>query len=407
MTDDPDRAIKFMAYTAMSADRLKEQAGVKSTGRKLEKPVFVFSVAWHPEQTPDKEHMLETAQSAVSALGLAEHQLLFVSHNDEPQKHVHVIVNRVHPETGKAATLSKSKECLSRWALAYEKEHGKIYCQQRAENAHRREAPQRSEPVKYRDAVIAAAWRHSDSGKAFQTALKSEGYHLAQGRRCPVVVDRWGKAHNPVRHLEGVKTKDLRERLQDLDLEKLPQADELKVQIKKAARAHYHACRKWDRLCIKLRNESLDRQIKERGELGERLHLRRLEKEYRLREHYKVPDIERDVASLAKTAQRPSLLARLSGKAAVQKKELAALQSNLEQANERIAEELGSLDRERDEAFAKQQVRHEEEKGRLAALLEKQKPGTYREEHLELTASQERNPVRINSTHPRASGREI
>ena len=51
---------------------------------------------------------------------------------------MHALFNRVHPLTGKAATLSRSKEKLSRWALAYEKTHGKIYCQSRANNARNR-----------------------------------------------------------------------------------------------------------------------------------------------------------------------------------------------------------------------------------------------------------------------------
>ena len=47
---------------------------------------------------------------------------------------MHVIVNRVHPATGKAATLSNSKLKLSQWAEAYERGRGKILCPQRVEN---------------------------------------------------------------------------------------------------------------------------------------------------------------------------------------------------------------------------------------------------------------------------------
>jgi hypothetical protein len=51
---------------------------------------------------------------------------------------VHVIVNRVHPVTGKAATFSNSMLKLSEWAEAYERERGEILCPRRVENNARR-----------------------------------------------------------------------------------------------------------------------------------------------------------------------------------------------------------------------------------------------------------------------------
>lgn len=71
-------------------------------------------------------------------LGLTEHETLFVGHNDEPHPHIHVIVNRVHPETGIAAKLSKDQLKLSAWAEEFEKRHGEILCEQRVENNARR-----------------------------------------------------------------------------------------------------------------------------------------------------------------------------------------------------------------------------------------------------------------------------
>ena len=121
---------------------MKTAAGVRATGRKLEKPVFAFSVSWHPEQKPDKAHMLaDTAKTAAAVLDLAEHQTDFICHNDEPQPHIHILVNRVHPETGKAATLSRSKAKLSAWALEYEQKHGKVYCRGSANNARPANGP--------------------------------------------------------------------------------------------------------------------------------------------------------------------------------------------------------------------------------------------------------------------------
>ena len=59
---------------------------------------------------------------------------------DTRHPHVHVIANRVDPETGKAATLGNSKLRLSRWAEGYEREQGRIRCERRVENNERRRA---------------------------------------------------------------------------------------------------------------------------------------------------------------------------------------------------------------------------------------------------------------------------
>lgn len=152
-TADPDRAWRIMAHTAINQADLKAGAGVKATGRKLTKPVYAYSLAWHPEQRPDKDHMLSTALESLKAQGLEEHQAMLIAHRDEPQQHVHVFVCRVHPETGIAATLSNSKLKLSKWAEAYEKQHGKIYCDKRVENNRRREQREAvNEPRKSRAA---------------------------------------------------------------------------------------------------------------------------------------------------------------------------------------------------------------------------------------------------------------
>jgi hypothetical protein len=137
-TQDAERAWRMMVHTAMTQGELKAAAGEKATGRKLTKPVLAYSLAWHPDERPTKEDQLAAAYSSLKALGLEGHQAIIVSHTDEPHAHVHVLINRVHPETGIAATLQHSKLKLSQWAQAYELEQGKVLCPQRVENNARR-----------------------------------------------------------------------------------------------------------------------------------------------------------------------------------------------------------------------------------------------------------------------------
>jgi hypothetical protein len=133
-TRDPDKAIKCMAYTAMRQQQLKVRAGGSAKGRKLTQPVYCYSLSWAPGEDPSQEEMIGAAKESLKILGLADHETLFVGHNDEPHPHIHVIVNRVHPETGVAAPLKMDFLKLSTWAEAFEKRQGQIRCEQRVEN---------------------------------------------------------------------------------------------------------------------------------------------------------------------------------------------------------------------------------------------------------------------------------
>ena len=115
-TDDPERAMRFMAYTAMRQDELKAASGTAKTGRKLKDTVYTYSLSWAPGETPTQEHMIEAGRETIKALGLEGYEILMVAHNDEAHPHLHVIVNRVHPETGLAAKLSNDHLELSKWA---------------------------------------------------------------------------------------------------------------------------------------------------------------------------------------------------------------------------------------------------------------------------------------------------
>lgn len=137
-TDDPDKAIGWMAHTAMRQAEIKRAAGGVAKGRKLRDPVYAYSLSWAPDEQPTRDQMIEAALETLTRLGLDGHEALLVSHNDEPHPHIHVIVNRVNPETGIAAPLSNDHLKLSEWAEGYEKQHGKIRCAQRVENNARR-----------------------------------------------------------------------------------------------------------------------------------------------------------------------------------------------------------------------------------------------------------------------------
>ena len=138
-TRNPQTAWRVMAATAMDAPRLKDQAGVKKTGRQSKDAVLHLSLAWSPDQTPDRADMAAFARRALAALKAEDRQAMIICHSDEKHPHVHLLINRVSPADGRLLSSSKEKAALAALALAYEKEGGTIYCKEREANAERRE----------------------------------------------------------------------------------------------------------------------------------------------------------------------------------------------------------------------------------------------------------------------------
>ena len=131
-TDDPEKAAKVMAWTALHAGELKAAAGTKATGRKTERPVYHFSLNWEPGASPTAAHMVDTAKAALAALGYERHEAVLATHTDKDHAHIHVVVNRIDPETGKTHNPKDDYEALQRWAYDYEKAHGRVVCLERA-----------------------------------------------------------------------------------------------------------------------------------------------------------------------------------------------------------------------------------------------------------------------------------
>jgi len=183
-TDNAETALKCMTHTAMRQNEIKAANGAARTGRKLTYPVYTYSLSWAPDEQPTQEQMIAAGQETLKTLGLDDHEVLMVAHNDEPHPHLHLIVNRVHPETGKAAALSNDHLTLSRWAEAHEKEQGKIRCEQRVIN---NEARRNKRFVKDRRSLDKGAfhnWRRQrgrDASYVRQASAKNlSAYHAGQ-----------------------------------------------------------------------------------------------------------------------------------------------------------------------------------------------------------------------------------
>ena len=137
-SDRPADAWRIMAATAKAAPGLKRLAGVPGAGRKAAKPVYHYALSWKPGESPDRTEMNRAVDESLRRLGMEDRQALVVAHSDTPHRHVHVIVNRVDPETGRTASIGNDRLRLANWAERWERERGKLQCPARAVNREKR-----------------------------------------------------------------------------------------------------------------------------------------------------------------------------------------------------------------------------------------------------------------------------
>jgi hypothetical protein len=177
-TDDPDRAWSEMMGLCEAADDLKRRAGIKATGRKMTKPVYAFTLNWHEEDRPDATHMRETALEALKVLEMENLQAVIIEHADRPHRHVHVIVNLVDPDTGKAVSLSNDEHKLDRWADNYEQAQGVIRSPDRrakfAALDQGRDPPKRPDQASSREEWEATRTLKGEKAKERVAAIKAD-----------------------------------------------------------------------------------------------------------------------------------------------------------------------------------------------------------------------------------------
>jgi hypothetical protein len=143
--DEIPSAVNEMLWTARDAELLKQEAGVRAGGRTTANQVKHLSLNWSPEDRPTPEHMRETTDGFLRHMKWEEHQAIVVAHNDKAYAHVHVMLNAVHPETGLRLNDDFERRRAQTWARDYEREQGRIYCEQRLLNPEEREpAPPRN-----------------------------------------------------------------------------------------------------------------------------------------------------------------------------------------------------------------------------------------------------------------------
>lgn len=189
--DDPELAAVLMQATADQNPR-------------VEVPVYHLTINFDPNDPVTPAEMQAVADRVLRDLGLAEHQALMVAHQDRAHPHVHVMVNRVHPETGVAWERWQDRPRIERTLRELERElglrevAGRLYQLDGQEppepalltSGERRQAERTGEPA-FPDRVRAhlAELRTAGSWAELKEALAAHGLRLERKGQGLVITD--------------------------------------------------------------------------------------------------------------------------------------------------------------------------------------------------------------------------
>ena len=83
-----------------------------------------YELSWPPDERPTRDQWTVCALYTLRVLGYQDHQYMVVAHNDRAHFHIHIMVNKVHPETFRAHTPYRNWLTLDSAARALEAKYG-------------------------------------------------------------------------------------------------------------------------------------------------------------------------------------------------------------------------------------------------------------------------------------------
>ena len=220
---------------------LREMEAVAAACPNCKKPLYQASINTQANERMTDEQRMQAVDRLEKELGLTGQPRVVVVHEKKDgREHCHVVWSRI--DLDKMHAISDSHNFRKHEIVARELE--REFGHERVQGAHIERDGQPRPPrtpshkeiqqgartgVSPKEATghLTALWQHADNGKAFEKGLSESGWILARGdRRDFVAIDHKGGTHSLSRRIEGATAKDVRARLADLELSKLPSVAE-------------------------------------------------------------------------------------------------------------------------------------------------------------------------------------
>lgn len=247
--DGRDDADKDYLFTMLEGFSLNEKLTKSKQG--------LYHAQINPAYDEDKQmndgDWQQAADILGSALGFNDQRRVIVLHHKKDRVHAHVVWERFDYQQSKMKTVAHNYKAHDKARAEMER----VFSQKKT--------PQKNIKQPEIKERLTEIFDKSKSGKEFERQAKDAGYRLARGAKRPfMVVDENGRSFDLVRQLKGVKTKDVRERLNGLKLgnEKkvieAVRAEQQKQQAEKSASADKTDTPKADNEWVKKEKTSSD-----------------------------------------------------------------------------------------------------------------------------------------------------
>ena len=139
-------------------------------------------------------------------LGMEGQRRAIVLHTKKGRTHAHVVFERYHHETGKMV-----KDSFSRLAQDKARKEMEAVFKHKATPHRNRHRPELK-------ASLSALWHSTGTGAQFLAAARKNDYIIGEGsgRSAYIVVDAYARSYDLTRQLNGVRVKEVRQRLRGL-----------------------------------------------------------------------------------------------------------------------------------------------------------------------------------------------
>ncbi|MEZ0540434.1 relaxase/mobilization nuclease domain-containing protein [Fibrella arboris] len=182
------------------------------TAELTKSPKGLYHAQINPAYSEDRKMTTEDWLTAADILGeqlrLDGQRRVLVLHTKKNRTHAHVVFERYNHQTGKVISNSFSRLAQDR----ARKEMERVF--EQAPTPHRNQhRPELKE-------TLTKLWQDTTTAPDFIQAVHGQGYLLAEGvpRHPFMVVDEQGRSFDLVRQLNGVRIKEVRQRLRDATL---------------------------------------------------------------------------------------------------------------------------------------------------------------------------------------------
>jgi hypothetical protein len=159
-----------------------EMKAVESLNLRCDDAVCHYELAWPPGERPTRAQWIDAAEYTLEKLGYKDHQYVVVAHDDKKHFHIHIMLNKVHPETYKAHTPYRNWITLDAAVRSLEAKYGWSHTtgptrwDEATQKAVRISRSERNESRSIQDQAngAAARYEHYQDEESFQTYVRRE-----------------------------------------------------------------------------------------------------------------------------------------------------------------------------------------------------------------------------------------